>query len=125
TDASASIRNLRDRLHHNLADALGDDLTLMGHPTERLPNTLNLSFKGQIGVYLLESVEGLCFSVGAACHSDADEPSGVLSAMGVPRDVALGAIRLSLGRPTHEAEIDSATTRLLNVLGGPHAHPSG
>ncbi|MCP4591965.1 MAG: cysteine desulfurase, partial [bacterium] len=47
TDASASIRNLRDRLHHNLADALGDDLTLMGHPTERLPNTLNLSFKGQ------------------------------------------------------------------------------
>ena len=118
TDASENIRKLRDGLHRQLTDALGDRVVLHGHPTHRLPNTLNVSFRGRIGLYLLESLEGLCFSVGAACHSDADEPSAVLSAMGVPRDVALGAVRFSLGRPTTEAEIKEAARRVLEALNG-------
>jgi cysteine desulfurase len=110
------IGALRDRLHCALTDALGDRVVLNGHPTLRLPNTLNLSFVGRIGLHLVEAMEDVCVSVGAACHSDADEPSGVLSAMGVPRDVALGAIRFSLGRPTTESKIDAALDRILGVL---------
>ncbi|MFH0981704.1 MAG: cysteine desulfurase family protein [Planctomycetota bacterium] len=117
TNAHERIRNLRDRFHRNLTDVLGDRITLNGHPSHRLPNTLNVSFQGQIGLHLLESVEDVCFSVGAACHSDADEPSAVLSAMGVPREVALGAVRFSLGRLTTENDISEAIRRVLKALG--------
>ena len=110
------IGALRDRLHRALTDALGDRVVLNGHPTLRLPNTLNLSFAGRIGLHLVEALEDVCVSVGAACHSDADEPSGVLAAMGVPRELALGAIRISLGRPTTDSEIDAALDRILGVL---------
>ncbi|MCK4659591.1 MAG: cysteine desulfurase [Phycisphaerae bacterium] len=117
SDANRRICELRDLLHRYLSDAMGKRITLNGHPTKRLPNTLNVSFSGQIGLYLLEAMEDLCFSVGAACHSDADEPSAVLSAMGVPREVAMGAVRFSLGRPTTEEEINGATKRVLKALG--------
>jgi cysteine desulfurase len=117
TGVGARIRTLRDRFHGMLNDALGERVVLNGHPTERLPNTLNVSLRGQIGVFLLEVLEGLCFSVGAACHSDADEPSAVLSAMGVPRDVAMGSVRFSLGRPTTEREITEAAERLVREAG--------
>ena len=117
TDANEDIRKLRDLFHRQLTDALGDSIVLLGHPTQRLPNTLNVSFLGQIGLYLLESMDDLCFSVGAACHSDADQPSAVLSAMGIPSDVAMGAVRFSLGRPTTREEIDAAAQRVLKALG--------
>jgi len=116
TDANENIRKLRDRFHQALTEALGEAVVLCGHPTQRLPNTLNVSFSGQIGLHLLESMEEMCFSVGAACHSDADEPSAVLAAMDVPRDVALGAVRFSLGRPTTEEEITTAAQRVLQAV---------
>ena len=59
----------------------------------------------------------LCYSGLPRCTlGRVDEPSAVLSAMGVPRDVALGAVRFSLGRPTTEAEIDKAARRVLEAL---------
>jgi len=98
---------LRDRLYQGLCKRV-QTVQLNGHPTERLPNTLNVSFVGQDSSLLLPSVPEIAASTGSACHAGETEPSAVLLAMGVPRDVALGAVRLSLGRWTTEEEIDRA-----------------
>lgn len=111
------LRELRDRLHRGLLAGLGDRLTLNGHPGRRLPNTLNVNFVGHIGPRLLARVPGVAASNGAACHETADgtafAPSAVLSAMGVPVAEALGAVRLTVGRWTTEAEVDRAAALLV------------
>jgi cysteine desulfurase len=98
---------LRDRLYQGLCAQM-KTVQLNGHPTERLPNTLNVSFVGQDSSTLLPTVPEIAASTGSACHAGGTEPSAVLLAMGVPRDVALGAVRFSLGRWTTEEEIDQA-----------------
>ncbi|MDZ7662963.1 cysteine desulfurase family protein [Thiohalophilus sp.] len=113
-DATA-LRNKRNRLHHALLDAI-PDLTLNGHPDQRLPNTLNVSFPGVEGKSLLEKAsDRIAASTGSACHADSDEVSGVLGAMGIDVQRAVGAVRLSVGRPTPDAEIDSAATALIDA----------
>ena len=99
---------LRDRLHEGLGREL-KQMKLNGHPEKRLPNTLNLSFKGLEANRVLEEI-GLevAASAGAACHSDTVEVSHVLEAMGVPLDWAKGTLRFSVGRMTTAAEIDRA-----------------
>jgi cysteine desulfurase len=109
-----TIRNLRDRFHAALTDALGDRVVLNGHPELRLPNTLNVSFPGHVGLDLLAKLDNICASAGAACHADRHEPSAVLQAMNIPRDVALGALRFSFGRFNTSDEIDDA---IANVVG--------
>jgi cysteine desulfurase len=110
-----NMRELRDRLHQRLASAI-NDLTLNGHPNERLPNTLNVSIPGIAGKALLAKTPKVAASTGSACHAGRTEPSAVLTAMGVPRNVALGALRLSVGKFTTEAEIDAAATALVEGL---------
>src|SRR5207249_410607 len=66
--ATDRLRTLRDRLHAKLLAALGDNLILNGHPTERLPNTLNVNFVGHVGAELLAKVPGVAASTGSACH---------------------------------------------------------
>lgn len=105
-------RRLRDDLHGVLAEEL-DGVYLNGHPDARLPNTLNLSFQGVIGSDLLDAVPELAFSTGSACHAGSVAPSPVLVQMGLAQDTALGAIRLSLGRYTAEAEVDEAARHLI------------
>ncbi len=103
------VRALRDRLYAKLAEGLGEErLHVNGHPTKRLPNTLNVIVRGLVGEELLRTVPEIAASTGAACHSGSTEPSGVLLAMGLPRELALGALRLSLGRWSAEAEVDEA-----------------
>jgi len=104
-------RALRDDLHRRLEAGAG--VTLNGPREERLPNTLNVSFPGVSGNRLLEAAPEIAASTGSACHAGIDEPSGVLTAMGLPPEVALGAVRLSLGRSTAEKEIDLAATALV------------
>ena len=104
-------RWLRDRLHGILAEEL-DEVHLNGHPDARLPNTLNLSFPGVIGSDLLDAVPEVAFSTGSACHAGSAAPSPVLAQMGLGTDVALGAVRLSLGRYTAEVEVDEAARHL-------------
>jgi cysteine desulfurase len=99
---------LRDRLHQRLAERLAGAAQLNGHPTQRLPNTLNVSIDGIIGQQVLAATPELAASTGSACHAADPEPSGVLLAMGLPRQRALGALRLTLGRWTTQAEVDSA-----------------
>jgi cysteine desulfurase len=104
-------RRLRDRLWDGLRARFGDGVVLNGHPTERLPNTLNVSFVGRVGTDILAALDGVAASTGAACHADSVELSPVLRAMGVPPVVGMGAVRLSVGRMTTEAEIDEVLDR--------------
>jgi len=103
------VRFLRDRLHRKLIDGLGKGrVRLNGHPEQRLPNTLNISIQGVAGDALLACLPGIAAATGAACHAGSAEPSGVLLAMGKSREMALGALRFSLGRGSTEEEIDTA-----------------
>jgi cysteine desulfurase len=110
------IRRLRDRLWDGLHARFGDGVVLNGHPTQRLPNTLNVSFVGRVGADILASLDDVAASTGAACHADSVELSPVLAAMGVPPIAGMGAVRLSLGRMTTEAEIDEVLDRLDRAL---------
>ena len=107
---SQNIRSLRDRLHKNILNGLGEEkVKLNGHPEKRLPNTLNISIKDVIGENLLARIPEIAASTGSACHAGSTEPSAVLLAMGLPKEQALGALRLSLGRWSTQKEIDIAS----------------
>ncbi len=110
-EAEPRMRALRDRLLTRLQQVV-PGLTLVGHPTERLPNTLNVLFPDVSGRQLLAACPGVLASNGSACHADSEEPSAILLALGIPRDVALGTVRLSLGRHSTAEDIDSAATLL-------------
>jgi cysteine desulfurase len=114
-DGPSRLAELRDRLHHHLANALPGAAWLNGHPDQRLPNTLNLSITGVRGDDLLAAVPELAASTGSACHAGTTEPSPVLSTMGIDRDRALSALRLSLGRWTTEPDIDCAAELLASA----------
>ncbi len=106
----ARLTELRDYLHLGLKDLFGKDVQLNGHPTERLPNTLNVGFAGHMGGEVLAALEGVAASTGSACQSGRREMSPVLKAMGVSEAVGLGSVRFSIGRWTTFEE-------LKNVLG--------
>ena len=106
-EEAGRLRSLRDRLHQGLATQAGG-VYLNGHPSERLPNTLNVSFAGIEGNALLAATPEVAASTGSACHAGRTEPSAVLLAMGVAPELALGAVRLSLGRRTTQEEVDRA-----------------
>jgi cysteine desulfurase len=108
--ASERLRSLRERLWNRLWGALGDRVILNGHPQQRLPNTLNVNFAGQIGADLLQRVPEIAASTGSACHEGHVTLSPVLSAMGVSEALGRGAVRLSVGRFTTEEEVDRAAT---------------
>jgi cysteine desulfurase len=107
------LRQLRDRLWERLHSALGQRIVLNGHPTLRLPNTLNANFGGHLGADLLQAVPEIAASTGSACHEGQVNQSPVLCAMGVPPAIGKGAIRLSVGRFTTEDELDRAAEHLL------------
>ena len=101
------LQNLRDRLEQGIKARI-PQVVLNGHPTQRLPNTLNMSFLDVEGESLLLNLdlEGIAVSSGSACTSGSVEPSHVLLAMGIPPEIAQSAIRFSLGWSNTEAEID-------------------
>jgi cysteine desulfurase len=111
--AGAQLRGLRDALHAMLAAGVAG-LELNGHPEHRLPNTLNVSFPRASGRELLRSAEAdVAASLGAACHAESDSVSGVLAAMGIGYERAAGAVRLSVGAPTTDGEIERAGRALV------------
>jgi cysteine desulfurase len=111
----AEVRRLRDLFWELLRARLGERVVLNGHPDERLPNTLNVSLIGQVGSDVLDALDGVAASIGAACHSGSVDLSPVLRSMGVPPEVGMGALRFSLGRGTIEAEIREVADRLTLV----------
>jgi len=102
------VASLRDRLAAGVLALPGVELT--GHPVERVPHILSVVVPGIDGgsVTLALDLAGIAASTGSACSSGSAEVSHVLAAMGFPADEAHGAVRLSLGRTTTEAEIDEA-----------------
>jgi len=100
------VKVLRDRLWEGLRGILGEKVTLNGHPTARLPNTLNVNFVGRVGAKVLASLPGVAASTGSACHAGSITLSPVLAAMGVPPEEGMGAVRFSLGRATTWEELE-------------------
>ncbi len=107
---------LRDLLLQRLSESLPDMLHLNGHPTERLPNTLNVSIEGVIGEEVLAGTPGIAAATGSACHTGSTSPSEVLLAMGVERARALGALRLTLGRWSTSEEVEQAALLLAQTV---------
>lgn len=99
------LGELRDRLRQRIAERL-DEVYLNGHPTERLPGNLNLSFDYVEGEALLMSLRDIAVSSGSACTSANPEPSYVLRALGIGDRRAHGSIRFGLGRFTTSEEVD-------------------
>jgi cysteine desulfurase len=105
---SARLTVLRDRLHKGLTDNISKIL-LNGHPTDRLPNNLNLSIldiEGEAFTLFLNEM-GIYASTGSACTSLSLDPSHVIIATGLPYECAHGSMRFTLGRQTTEADIDT------------------
>ena len=109
------VRRSRDWLWEGLRERFGEAVVLNGHATRRLPNTLNVSFLGRRGPDLLAALPTVAASTGSACHSGGVTVSPVLAAMGVPNDVAAGAVRFSLGRMTTRDELKRLLERLASV----------
>jgi len=107
-----SVRGLRDLFWNLLQNKFGDRVVLNGHPIERLPNTLNVSFVAQVGAEILARLPGVAASTGSACHAGSVELSPVLQAMGVTPEIGMGAIRFSLGRTTTREEIEAVVENL-------------
>lgn len=112
-----SIEQLRDLFWRRLREEFDGKVVLNGHPTYRLPNTLNVSFPGQVGAEILQKLDGVAASTGSACHSGSIELSPVLKAMRTPPHTGMGAIRFSLGRTTTLEEIEAVVSRLKAILG--------
>jgi len=110
---SAQLLALRERLLAGLQALSG--ASVFAERSPRLPNTVQFRLQGWEGEALLMALDrkGIAVSSGSACSSGKGEPSHVLLGMGLPRDVAYGAIRVSLGKDNTEAEID----RFLAMLG--------
>ena len=94
------------------------DAQLNGHPTERLANNVNISFRGVRGDELVAALDkaGIAASAGGACGSSTWEPSHVLLAMGVPLSRAVGGLRLTVGPENTDEEIDYALSVLRGVV---------
>ncbi|MCS7260306.1 MAG: cysteine desulfurase [Anaerolineae bacterium] len=101
------LARLRDHLIQGVQTAL-PDAQLTGHPTERLPHHASFVIPGVEANALLMYLDmaGICAASGSACHTGIAEPSAVLLAMGIPRQLALGALRLTLGRSNTAEDIE-------------------
>ena len=110
-----AVRELRNLFWELLHDKFGERVVLNGHPIERLPNTLNVSFVARVGAEILGRLPGVAASTGSACHAGSVELSPVLRAMGVAPEIGMGAIRFSLGRTTTREEIEAVVEELSSM----------
>jgi cysteine desulfurase len=113
-DEAARIELLRQRLWDAMQSLGG--VQLNGHPQQRVPGILNVSFVGIEGELLLIALKDLAISTGSACASASLDPSHVLQGMGVAREMALGALRFSLGRFTTDADITFAIEHIQQAV---------
>jgi cysteine desulfurase len=113
-----SIRALRDEFQQILLSELSGRIVVNGHPEQRLPNTLHVSFRGVTGVDLLARIPEIATSTGAACHSGQVYLSATLKAIGIDPELGAGSVRFSLGRFTTREEIHRAADRITRALRG-------
>jgi cysteine desulfurase len=114
-DESRELAELRDRLQAGIVSQL-DQVFLNGHPTERTPNNLNLSFAYVEGESLMMGFKDVAVSSGSACTSASLEPSYVLRALGVGDELAHSSIRFSVGRFNTRDEIDYVVEQVVATV---------
>ncbi len=114
-EEGARLTGLRDRLHQKITSEL-DEVYLNGHPDQRLPGNLNLSFAYVEGEALMMGIDDVAVSSGSACTSASLEPSYVLRGLGVGDDLAHTSIRFGLGRETTEKEVDFVADRVVGAV---------
>jgi cysteine desulfurase len=112
---SERLRALSRRLLDGITRRL-DHVVLNGHPAERLPGNVNLSFAYVEGESMLMGISDIAVSSGSACTSASLEPSHVLRSMDVGEDLAHSSIRFGIGRFTTEAEVDHVIERVVSVV---------
>ena len=115
SEESKRLVHLRERLREGIFSKL-DAVYVNGHPVERLPNNLNISFAYVEGEALMMGLKEVAVSSGSACTSASLEPSYVLRALGVGEDLAHTSIRFGLGRFNTEEEIDYTIERVVSVV---------
>jgi len=114
-DEAQRLTTLRDHLERGVMERL-DYVRLNGHPAERLPGTVNLSFAYVEGESVMLKMKDIAVSSGSACTSASLEPSHVLTAMGVPEDMVHNSIRFSLGRFTRPDEIEYTIEQVVKAV---------
>lgn len=112
---AARLTQLRARLKDGIFGQL-DEVYVNGHPTQRLPGNLNVSFAHVEGESLMMGLKEIAVSSGSACTSAALEPSYVLRALGIPEALAHTSIRFGLGRFNTEEEVDYAIRRVVEEV---------
>ena len=112
---SARLATMRDRLQAGIMAAL-EESYLNGHPTNRLPGNLNISFAYVEGESLLMGMKEIALSSGSACTSATLEPSYVLRALGVGTELAHSSIRFGLGRFNTDEEIDYTIKKVIEIV---------
>ena len=112
-----SIRRLRDYFINEVQAKL-DMVYLNGHPIQRLPNNINLSFGMVEGesIMMLLDMAGIAVSNGSACSAGSVEKSHVLTALGLPLDLVQGAVRFTLSKSTTREEIDTVVEELVKIV---------
>lgn len=115
TEEARRVGALRDRLQERLVAGL-EETRVNGHPVERLPGNLNVSFGGVEGEALLAGLVDIGLSTGSACASALLKPSHVLQALGLPRERVVAAVRIGIGRWNTAAEIDHAAARIIEEV---------
>jgi cysteine desulfurase len=114
-DEAERLTGLRERLRQGICGGL-EEVSLNGHPTERLAGNLNLSFAYVDGNALLMTLRDVAVSSGSACTSAEPEPSYVLRAMGVEDELAHSSIRFGLGRFNTQEEVDYVIKEVIRVV---------
>ncbi|MDD3858241.1 MAG: cysteine desulfurase NifS [Methanoculleus sp.] len=111
------LAGMRDRLIRGILDAI-PEIRLNGHPTERLPNNVNVAFRYVEGesILLMLDALGIAASTGSACTSASLEPSHVLTSCGLPPEEAHGSLRLTLGSRNTEEDVDYVLSVLPGVI---------
>jgi cysteine desulfurase len=114
-EEGARLAYLRDRLKEQIFEGL-DEVYLNGHPTQRLPHNLNISFAYVEGESLLMGLNTIALSSGSACTTATLEPSYVLRSLGVGSDLAHSSLRFGLGRFNTEEEVDHVAQRVISEV---------
>ncbi|MGN8129304.1 cysteine desulfurase family protein [Arthrobacter sp. RC1.1 241] len=113
------VADLRDRFIHDVLAGV-PDAVLTGHPSERLPSVASFCFPGTSGESVLLELErrGVVCSSGSACAAGSDAPSSVLTALGVPAEVAQTAVRFSFDSSVSQADLDHAAAAVRAAVAG-------
>lgn len=115
TTEAARLTQLREKLRQGIMSQL-EEVYLNGHPTERQPGNLNLSFAFVEGEGLMMGIKDVAVSSGSACTSASLEPSYVLKALGLGDELAHSSIRYGLGRFTTEEEVDYVIDAMVKAV---------